>query len=193
MATVSVSENTVLVTVVKDGSAAVTIEVAERRGENHTAPGSKTCSPRIYGVSWDGSSTTKWTRTDEAAGFTDPVPYIAGKTTAQCSSPFDNLQPWSGMVKSNRDGGVMVAIPKLWYKLTKNGNGLKIQIATKAMTGFSVHMNRGNSKGERAVGYIGATIAGATSRATAGRYRRWVPTTPISSPASTPWEAHLVG
>ena len=48
------------------GSATVTIEVAE--GTNHTAPGSKTCKvqvdvPHIYGVSWDGSSTTKWTRT----------------------------------------------------------------------------------------------------------------------------------
>ena len=66
VATVSVSENTVLVTAVKDGSATVTIEVAE--GTNHTAPGSKTCKvqvdvPHIYGVSWDGSSTTKWTRT----------------------------------------------------------------------------------------------------------------------------------
>lgn len=112
----------------------------------------------IYGVLWDGSSTAKWTRTDDAAGFTDPVPYTAGKTAAQCSSPFDNRLPWSGMVKSTRTGGVMVAIPKFWYKLTKNGNGLKIQIADSATEGFSVspaHMDRGDGKGERDVAYIG--------------------------------------
>ena len=43
----------------------------------------------------------------------------------------------------------MVAIPKFWYKLTKNGNGLKIQIATKATAGFSVspaHMNRASRR-----------------------------------------------
>ena len=36
-----------------------------------------------------------------------------------------------GMVKSSRTGGVMVAIPKFWYKLTKNGNGLKIQMSVR--------------------------------------------------------------
>lgn len=175
VATVSVSENTVLVTAVKDGSATVTISVAE--GTNHTAPANKTCAvqvdiPHIYGVSWDGSSTTKWTRTDEAAGFTDPVPYTAGKTAAQCSSPFDNLQPWAGMVKSSRTGGVMVAIPKFWYKLTKNGNGLKIQIATKATSGFSVspaHMNRGDGKGERDVVYIGRYHCGSDFKSNTGQ------------------------
>ena len=175
VATVSVSENTVLVTAVKDGSATITIEVAE--GTNHTAPGSKTCKvqvdiPHIYGASWDGTSTTKWTRTDEAAGFTDPVPYTAGKTAAQCSSPFDNLQPWASMVKSNRAGGVMVAIHKFWYKLTKNGNGLKIQIATKATAGFSVspaHMNRGDGKGERDVVYIGRYHCGSNFKSNSGQ------------------------
>ena len=113
---------------------------------------------KIYGVSWDGTSTTKWTRTDDAAGFTDPVPYTAGKTAAQCSSPFDNRLPWSGMTKSDRTGGVMVAIPKFWYKITQSGKGMKIQIADKATAGFSVspaHMNRGDGKGERDVVYIG--------------------------------------
>ena len=175
VATVSVSENTVLVTAVKDGKATVTIEVAE--GTNHKAPANKTCAvqvdiPRIYGVQWDGTSTTKWTRTDEAAGFTDPVPYTAGKTAAQCSSPFDSLQPWAGMVKSTRTGGVMVAIPKFWYKLEKVGNGLKIQIATKATTGFSVspaHMTRGDGKGERDVVYIGRYHCGTDFKSNSGQ------------------------
>ena len=112
----------------------------------------------IYGAQWDGTSTTKWTRTDEAADFADPVPYTAGKTAAQCSSPFDKLQPWAGMVKSERTGGTMVAIPKFWYKLTQSGSSLKVQIADKATAGFSVspaHMNRGDGKGERDVVYVG--------------------------------------
>ena len=30
----------------------------------------------IYGAEWDGSSATTWTRTDEAAGFSDPNPAV---------------------------------------------------------------------------------------------------------------------
>jgi len=110
----------------------------------------------IYGASWDGTSTTKWSRTDEAADFTDPVPYVAGASSY--GSPFDNLQPWAGMVKSERTGGTMVSIPKFWYKLTQNGRGMSIQIADRAVEGYSVspaHMDRGDGHGERDVVYIG--------------------------------------
>ena len=160
IATVSVSGNKVNVTAVDEGSATITVKVAA--GTNHNAPSNKTFTVNvtnmvhIYGAQWDGSSTTKWTRTDEAAGFTDPVPYVQG--ASKYSSPFDDLQPWAGMVKSERTGGTMVAIPKFWYKLTQNGNGMKIQIADRAQSGFSVspaHMDRGDGKGERDVVYIG--------------------------------------
>lgn len=110
----------------------------------------------IYGASWDGTSTTRWSRTDEAAEFTDPVPYVAGASSY--GSPFDNLQPWAGMVKSERTGGTMVSIPKFWYKLTQNGRGMTIQIANRAVEGYSVspaHMDRGDGHGERDVVYIG--------------------------------------
>ena len=95
--TVSVSGNTVTVTAVKDGNATVTVNVAA--DANHTAPSAKTCSvkvemPNIYGVEWDGTSTTVWSRTDKAAGFTNPVPYVAGQS--KYGSPFDNLMPWAG-------------------------------------------------------------------------------------------------
>lgn len=109
----------------------------------------------IYGVSWDGTSATTLTRTDDAAGFADPVPAI---NNGSGSSPFDGLYPWSGMVKENRAGGVMVKIPKFWYKLTQNGNGVKIQIADSPVEGFSVspaHMDRGDGKGERDYVYVG--------------------------------------
>ena len=111
---------------------------------------------QIYGASWDGTSTTAWSRTDAAASFVDPVPYISGATAY--SSPFDDLMPWKGMTKSARDGNVVVAIPKFWYKLTQTGNAIKIQIADGEVDGYSVspaHMDRGDGAGERDVIYVG--------------------------------------
>lgn len=110
----------------------------------------------IYGAVWDGTSSTTWTRTDDSASFGDAVPYMSG--ASNYGSPFDDLMPWSGMVKSERTGGTMVAIPKFWYKLTQNGDSIKIQIADGEVEGFHVspaHMDRGDGKGERDVVYIG--------------------------------------
>lgn len=109
---------------------------------------------KIYGAEWDGTSTTSWSRTDDAAMFVDPVPYVAGASSY--GSPFDTLMPWSGMAKSERTGGTMVSIPKFWYKITQNGSGIKIQIADKAKDGFSMspaHMDRGD--GEREYVFVG--------------------------------------
>lgn len=126
----------------------------------------------IYGASWDGTSTTKWSRTDEAAEFTDPVPYVAGASSY--GSPFDSLQPWAGMVKSERTGGTMVSIPKFWYKLTQNGSGMSIQIADRAVEGYSVspaHMDRGDGHGERDVVYIGRYHCNGTYKSGTGSPR----------------------
>lgn len=126
----------------------------------------------IYGASWDGTSTTKWSRTDEAAEFTDPVPYVAGASSY--GSPFDNLQPWAGMVVSERTGGTMVSIPKFWYKLTQNGRGMTIQIADRAVEGYSVspaHMDRGDGHGERDVVYIGRYHCNGTYKSGTGSPR----------------------
>lgn len=126
----------------------------------------------IYGASWDGTSTTRWSRTDEAAEFTDPVPYVAGASSY--GSPFDNLQPWAGMVKSERTGGTMVSIPKFWYKLTQNGRGMTIQIADRAVEGYSVspaHMDRGDGHGERDVVYIGRYHCNGTYKSGTGSPR----------------------
>lgn len=126
----------------------------------------------IYGASWDGTSTTKWSRTDEAAEFTDPVPYVAGASSY--GSPFDTLQPWAGMVKSERTGGTMVSIPKFWYKLTQNGRGMTIQIADRAVEGYSVspaHMDRGDGHGERDVVYIGRYHCNGTYKSGTGSPR----------------------
>lgn len=124
----------------------------------------------VYGAQWDGAASTKWSRTDEAMYFTDPVPYVEGATTY--SSPFDDLMPWSGMVKSERTVGTMVAIPKFWYKLEQVGNGLKIQIADEETEGFytsPAHMDRGDGKGERDVVYVGRYHCGSDFKSNRGQ------------------------
>lgn len=110
----------------------------------------------VYGAQWDGSSTTKWVRTDGAANFADPQPAV---DNGAGSSPFDNIMPWSGMVKTeDADAGTLVAIPKYWYKWTRDGASMKLQIANGATPGFLVspaHADRGDGKGERDVVYVG--------------------------------------
>ena len=134
----------------------------------------------IYGISWDGTSTTKCSRTDDAELFVDPVPYVSGASSY--GSPFDNLMPWSGMEIVEDDAcGTLVKIPKFWYKLTQNGNGIKIQIADAEADGFSVspaHMDRGDGAGERDVVYVGR-YHGINSGADS--YKSWTGYTPAGS------------
>ena len=110
----------------------------------------------IYGVQWDGTSTTALSRTDDAAGFTNPSPAVSN---GGGSSPFDNLMPWSGMTRStDPQAGELVAIPKYWYKWTKSGSTIKLQIADGPAEGFLVspaHCDRGDGHGERDVVYVG--------------------------------------
>lgn len=111
----------------------------------------------IYGVEWDWTSSgpTAGTRTDDAVGFDDPNPAV---NNGSGSSPFDNLYPWSGMVKETRTGGVMVKEPKYWFKWTKTGKKLKLQIADGPVEGFHVdpvNMDRGDGLGELDFSYIG--------------------------------------
>lgn len=111
---------------------------------------------KIYGVEWDGTSTTLWSRTDDSAMFTNPTPAIGNGAG---SSPFDGLMPWSGMEKvTDSAGGTLVKIPKFYYKWTKSGNVMRLQIADGQASGFSVspaHMDRGDGKGERDYVYVG--------------------------------------
>lgn len=122
-------------------------------------------SGHIYGVSWDGTSRTDWTRTDDAASFADPNPYYAGMSGTP-SSPFDNLLPWSGMVvEEDANAGKVVKIPKFWYKWTRNGAAMKLQIADYAADGFlcsPAHADRGDGSGERDFVYVGRYHCGAS-------------------------------
>lgn len=111
----------------------------------------------IYGVEWDGSSSTILSRTDSAASFTNPVPYVSGASSY--GSPFDNLMPWSGMERVTVSAaGELVKIPKFWYKTTFSGSTFKLQIADSEADGFSVapaFMDRGDGNGERDYAYVG--------------------------------------
>lgn len=112
-------------------------------------------SVHIYGAEWDGSSTSVWTRTDEAAGFSNPSPAV---NNGGGSSPFDDIQPWAGMQIVDDAVGKLVSIPKYWYKWTRSGNTMKLQIANGPEPGFLVspaHADRGDGKGERDVVYVG--------------------------------------
>ena len=142
------------------GTAVITVKVAA--GTNYLAGANKEVQVNaqfvtIYGVEWDWTSggSTKGTRTDGAAGFSDPNPAV---NNGSGSSPFDNLYPWSGMVKETRTGGVMVKEPKYWFKWTKTGKKLKLQIADGPVEGFHVdpvNMDRGDGLGELNFSYIG--------------------------------------
>lgn len=109
---------------------------------------------KIYGVSWQGGTSAAMTRTDESASFSSPV---IGSGSTDGSSPFDDRYPWSAIKTETIDGNVLVRIPKYWYKWTKSGSTMKLQIADKPADGFFVspmHADRGDGVGERNFAYI---------------------------------------
>ena len=128
--------------------------------------------PLVYGVDFTNmAATSKCTRTDDAANFADPQPAVAGGTG---SSPFDNIMPWSGMVRStDPNAGEVVAIPKFYFKWETDGTkatGLKISMTKVA--GFKTspaHMDRGDGKGERDVVYVGRYHSCSTYKSTTGQ------------------------
>lgn len=118
---------------------------------------------QIYGVEWDGTNTTALSRTDDAAEFTNPVPYYSGMSGTP-SSPFDSIAPWSEMTVSDRTGGKMVKIEKFYFKWTKTGIKMKLQIIPGIYSAYALaneyqispaHRDRGDGVGERDVVYVG--------------------------------------
>lgn len=121
-----------------------------------TATQAITVEVPIYGAEWDGTATTAWTRTDLAEDFTNPSPALSSGTG---SSPFDTISPWKDIRRvADSDGGELVEIPKFYYKWTKDGSHMKLQIANEQYSGFNVspaHADRNDGQGERDVVYIG--------------------------------------
>ena len=135
----------------KTGSTSITISLAATT--NYTAA-STTVSitakfVTIYGVEWDGTSTTKLSRTDASESFVDPSPAVNNGTG---SSPFDNCAPWKDIKRqTSANSGEVVYIPKFWVKITKTGSKLKIQIADGEVEGFvpaPAFQDAGDGRGE---------------------------------------------
>ena len=147
---------------------AITITYTEL-GVTKTATQTISVKAMIYGAIWDGTATTAWSRTDDAAGFADPV---AAVNNGNGSSPFDNCLPWSGMaIVDDATCGKLVKVPKYWFKWTKTGNQMKLQISDAAQTGFFVspaHADRGDGKGERDYVYVGRYHCASTYKSTSG-------------------------
>lgn len=114
--------------------------------------------PHIYGAEWAGTSSPAWTRTDLSTGFPDPNPYYSGMSGTP-SSPFDNIMPWAGIRRvTDSVAGELVEIPKFYYKWTRDGAKMKLQIADKFVSGFytsPAHSDRNDGIGERDYVYIG--------------------------------------
>lgn len=172
VASVSASGNKITVTGHENGDVTVTVKVAA--DSNYNAPAAKTCSvtvsfAQIYGVQWDGTASTTWSRTDAAETFVNPTPAV---NNGNGSSPFDTIMPWAGMVvEDDATAGKLVKIPKYWFKWTRSGNGMKLQISNGPEAGFHVspaHADRGDGKGERDYVYVGRYHCNTSYKSQAG-------------------------
>lgn len=131
---------------------------------------------KIYGVYWDGGPGHTFVHTDDAALFSSPQPSIDG---SQGSSPFDGILPWDGMqIVNDPVAGALVSIPKYYYKWTKTGSAMQLQISMYPHPGFHVspaHGNRGDGHGERDIVYIGRYLSNTTNYKSLSGY---IPTPP---------------
>ena len=132
------------------------ISIPEGKVKNISLDGAKLFQrAHIYGVNWDGGTSATMTRTDDASSLVSPV---IGTGTTKGSSPFDSCYPWSKIQVKTINDNVLVEIPKFWYKWTKSGATMQLQIADKPVQGFYVspmHADRGDGVGERELAYIG--------------------------------------
>ena len=197
VASVSVNGNQVTVTGHENGDVTVTVNVAA--DSNYNAPAAKTCSvtvsfAQIYGVQWDGTASTTWSRTDAAETFVNPTPAV---NNGNGSSPFDTIMPWAGMVvEDDATAGKLVKIPKYWFKWTRSGNGMKLQISNGPEAGFHVspaHADRGDGKGERDYVYVGRYHCNTSYKSQAGsqplgNITRATARTAIHNLGSTYWQ-----
>ena len=161
VAVTSVSGNAVTISLASTGaSGVVTITVTSAATTNYTSVSTTLTAEcnyvAVYGVEWTYGQNTGLTRTGASVGLADPVAALSG---GNGSSPFDDIMPWAGMtVVSDSAAGELVAIPKFYYAITSDANGMSIQIASKRFTGSSVspaHADREDGYGERDVIYVG--------------------------------------
>lgn len=137
----------------------------------------------IYGAEWAGGTSSAWTRTDNAVGLSNPSPAV---NNGNGSSPFDNIMPWSGIERVVEGGQsqVLVKIPKFYYKWTRTGTKMKLQISMYKGSGFytsPAHADRGDGKGERDYVYVGAYPCADVPSSSLFHYRSLSGRTPITN------------
>lgn len=156
-----ISGTTVTVKSLTDTSQTVTVTITAPETGTYTGATAKLTvenyvTAHVYGAEWDGSATTKWSRTDDAELFEDPEPAV---NNGAGSSPFDGLMPWAGMeIVEDETAGTLVKIPKYWYKWTRSGAAMKLQISDAPQERFytsPAHADRGDGQGERDFVYVG--------------------------------------
>ena len=173
LVTASVSNNVITVQYVNGSSGITQVNVYVAASDNYnatsTAIGVYANYKPLYGVTWAGTSSPAFTRTDDAALFTDPV---AALDNGNGSSPFDEILPWSGMkIVEDANAGTLVSIPKFYYKWTKSGTRMSLQISPREFTGSHVspaHADRGDGHGERDIVYVGRYQCDSTFKSTSG-------------------------
>lgn len=110
----------------------------------------------VYGISRNiTNSSPVWARTDHAVGFTA----TASVGTVAGASDFDNCYPWNGIERITLPTpykDVMVKIPKFWYRRYREGDVEYIKIATKEISGFTLHPAFNHANAQKDCIYVGA-------------------------------------
>lgn len=124
---------------------------------------------KIYGVSWDLSSTNLLSRTNDATFLSNPIPAV---DNGSGSSPFDIIYPWSQMqIVSDELGNQFVKIPKFYYKISLEPTAYTFQISAYQYDGFStspLHMDRGDGNGEADLAYVARYFCGSSFTSQSG-------------------------
>jgi hypothetical protein len=121
---------------------------------------------KVYGIQRDITDPSpQWERTGAAVGFTATasVGDDAGK------SDFDNVYPWSGMVRETLStGDVMVKIPAFYFRRYRVDNMEHIEITENLLEGFTLHpaFNHADVPKDRV--YVGAYKTSSNNKSVSG-------------------------
>lgn len=120
----------------------------------------------VFGISRDiTSSSTSWTRTEDAVGKT----FSASVGTTRGHSDFDNEVIYKDIVnRTNVGSDVFTKIPKFYYKRTRVMNIEEIQITDKPWQGFKIHPAFLRAGVEKDFIYVGSYKTSSNNKSVSG-------------------------